>query len=72
MLSDTPLEQSGVASPRLAVEVSLALLLDGYGWRPLSTEWDYRETRRRVQAEAFPAEVVAGVLGDGGESVPLA
>ena len=33
-------------------------LLDGYGWRPLSTEWDYRETMRRIYREVFPAEVI--------------
>jgi AcrR family transcriptional regulator len=68
MRSDTPLEQSGVASPRLAVELSQAVLLDGFGWRPLGTEWPYRETRRRVHSEVFPAEVVARVLGDGSSS----
>ncbi|HPF40610.1 MAG TPA: TetR/AcrR family transcriptional regulator [Phycisphaerae bacterium] len=28
-------------------------LLDGWGWRPLSSEWDYEATRRRAAIEAF-------------------
>lgn len=28
-------------------------LLDGWGWRPLSSEWDYENTRRRAATEAF-------------------
>ncbi|MBO0180679.1 TetR/AcrR family transcriptional regulator, partial [Vibrio parahaemolyticus] len=27
--------------------------LDGLGWSPLSTEWDYRKTWRRVEQELF-------------------
>jgi AcrR family transcriptional regulator len=63
-LSDTPLAAAGVANPRRALELSLGILLDGYGWRPSSQEWDYKATRSRVHAEAFPAHVVATVLGD--------
>jgi AcrR family transcriptional regulator len=63
-LSDTPLGPAGVANPGLALELSLGILLDGYGWRPLASEWDYHATRSRVHAEAFPAAVVAEVLGD--------
>ncbi|NVD06444.1 TetR/AcrR family transcriptional regulator [Vibrio sp. JPW-9-11-11] len=33
------------------------MLLDGLGWRPLSTEWDYRKTWRRVEQEIFAQEV---------------
>lgn len=60
--SDTPLSQAGVAEPGLAVELSLALMLDGYQWRPLTSEWDYKRTRSRVQQEAFPPEAVAAIL----------
>ena len=28
--------------------------LDGLGWRPLSSEWDYRRTLQRVYTEVFP------------------
>lgn len=60
--SDTPLNQSGVLHPVQAMDHALGMMLDGYGWRPLSSEWDYRETRKRVRAEAFPPEFVEEVL----------
>lgn len=34
----------------------VAALLDGFGWRPLSTEWDYSKTVERVRAELFAEE----------------
>ena len=40
-------------------------LLDAYGWRPLSTEWDYRETMRRIYTEVFPPEVIEEVFAEG-------
>lgn len=36
-------------------------LLDGWGWRPLSTEWDYESTRKRAAVEAFGAQASATV-----------
>ncbi|KGY12717.1 TetR family transcriptional regulator [Vibrio tubiashii] len=33
------------------------ILLDGLGWKPLSTEWDYRKTWRRVEQELFAPEI---------------
>lgn len=33
-------------------------LLDGCGWRPLSDEWDYRQTMARVYSELFPPVLV--------------
>jgi len=33
-----------------------ALMFDALGWAPLSSEWDYEVTRRRVRAEVFAAE----------------
>ena len=34
----------------------VAALLDGFGWRPLSTEWDYSKTIERVRSELFAEE----------------
>jgi AcrR family transcriptional regulator len=34
----------------------VATLLDGFGWRPLSTEWDYSKTVERVRSELFAEE----------------
>ena len=31
-------------------------LLDGYGWRPLSTEHDYAAVQDRIRSEVFPEE----------------
>ncbi|MGR5125152.1 TetR/AcrR family transcriptional regulator [Vibrio harveyi] len=33
------------------------MLLDGLGWLPLSTDWDYRKTWRRVELELFSEEI---------------
>lgn len=30
------------------------IVLDGLGWKPLSTDWDYKETRERFFREVFP------------------
>jgi AcrR family transcriptional regulator len=62
MRSDTPIALAGIAEPTLAVERSLGLMLDGYGWRPLSSDWDYKATRQRVHEEAFPRAVVDEIL----------
>ncbi len=35
---------------------SVAMMLDGFGWRPLHTEWDYDATRIRVMESIFPEE----------------
>jgi AcrR family transcriptional regulator len=64
MRSDTPIALAGVAESALAVEWSLGLMLDGYGWQPLSSQWDYKRTRQRVHAEAFPRDVVEEILNN--------
>ncbi len=35
------------------------LILDGFGWRPLSTEWDYRNTVKKIAHEIFQPEIDA-------------
>ncbi|MDG3002960.1 TetR/AcrR family transcriptional regulator [Paludisphaera mucosa] len=35
---------------------SVNMMLDGFGWRPLYTEWDYAATRIRVMETIFPDE----------------
>ena len=37
---------------------------DGYGRRPLSTEWDYADTRRRICETIFPDECETLARGD--------
>lgn len=60
--SDTPLDAAGMQHPRQAVDHSLARMLDSYNWRPLRTEWNYRETLERLRAEAFPDKLVKQIL----------
>src|SRR5262245_53724643 len=48
MSSDVDLERKGgVKEPMAALRRASAALLDGYGWKPLSQEWDYEAERRR-------------------------
>ena len=49
----------GVADPRRPLRVLGRELLDGIRWRPLSSEWDYGETMRRIYTELYPPEVLA-------------
>lgn len=65
MRSDMPLSHAGVRHAPVAVLYSLGAMLDGMGWRPLTTELDYRATRMRVYEEAFSRPVVENILGDG-------
>lgn len=51
-----PPQEMGIHSPFLSIMRSGQLLADGYGWRPLSSEWDYIDTRQRVRREIFPEE----------------
>jgi AcrR family transcriptional regulator len=44
------------ADPEVVLRWNVRLLLDGMGWKPLSSEWDYDETQRRVLEEVFPEE----------------
>ncbi len=44
----------GVGDVFAAVRTNWNLLGDGYGWKPLSTEWDYKATSCRVRETVFP------------------
>ena len=50
------LAQTGVLNPFSALRDSVEVLLDGFGWRPLSSEWDYAGTYQRIAQEIFPDE----------------
>jgi len=63
MSSDIPLRQLGFEDPEAAILGSLVAMMDGFGWQPLSAEWDYNETMRRIASEVLPPEVVAEVGG---------
>jgi AcrR family transcriptional regulator len=50
------LSELGVVEPRLVSRQSIHALLDGFQWRPLSTEWDYQSTFQRISKEVFDHE----------------
>ncbi len=69
---DNPLPSGdNVRDPRRVQRSMGSRLLDSLGWRPLSTEWDYGATMRRIYAELFPREI-RGALGlfDDAEAMP--
>ncbi len=52
----TPPAELGITNPLDVVNNGCEMLCDGYGWKPLSRDWDYAETRHRVRKELFPQE----------------
>lgn len=48
-----PLVEQGVRDPLAALWHNFMRLLDGYGWKPLSVEEDYRTIRARAWRELF-------------------
>jgi AcrR family transcriptional regulator len=50
------LDSVGVADPMTTLTRSYHALLDGYGWRPLLSEWDYASTFERIRSEIFAEE----------------
>jgi AcrR family transcriptional regulator len=46
-------EVVGDVGPERTQMLNYQMFLDGYGWRPLSTEWDYPAVVERVRAEVF-------------------
>ena len=54
--SDFPYAESGVEQPTRVSRLALLYMLDGFGWRPLTHEWDYRATCQRVEKEIFSTE----------------
>ena len=51
------LPELGVADPFLTVRRSINMTLDGFGWTPLSTEFDYLSLFESLGAEVFPDEI---------------
>jgi len=50
------LEDLAIDDPLASSRNSMQFLLDGLGWRPLRTEWDYDSTLTRIAKEIFPDE----------------
>ncbi len=56
MWSWMPCQELGIDNPFNAMMRNGQIIGDAYGWRPLSSEWDYHETLLRIRREVFPAE----------------
>ena len=56
MSTSGPLSELGIGEPFACLRRSMSFMLDGYGWKPLSTEWDYPQTLTRIYSEVFPDE----------------
>ena len=54
--SSDSLEEIGIDDPVATLRKNMNLLLDGYGWKPLSEEFDYTETMDQVRREVFGHE----------------
>jgi len=50
IMGSAPLNEAEIHDPMGEIVRNGHYLLDGYGWRPLSTECDYERTARRVRA----------------------
>jgi AcrR family transcriptional regulator len=55
--SDIPLAQKGITDADQVMRRHCRFVLDGYGWQPLSRDWDYDATQRRINAELFAEEI---------------
>ncbi len=53
------LEELGVTDAFATVRQNIQCMLDGYDWRPLSSELDYEAVAARIHREVFPDEVPA-------------
>lgn len=50
------LPEHGVRDPYLCVRQNINMMLDGFGWSPLSTDYDFLSLFERLQTEVFPDE----------------
>ena len=57
------LAETGVVDPFSSLRENIQVLLDGFGWRPLSTEWDYAATYGRIAKEVFADEFQSARFG---------
>jgi AcrR family transcriptional regulator len=56
LASSTSLVDIGIGDPHRALALNQGRLLDGYGWRPLSSEFDYEAASQRIASEYFAKE----------------
>ena len=51
-----PPAEMGITSAFDSLIRSTQVLADAYGWHPLTSEWDYADTHRRIREETFTEE----------------
>jgi len=57
------LEKFKIADPFASLRQNAQLLLDGFAWKPLRSEWNYASTYQRIATELFPDECQRVDLG---------
>ncbi len=55
--ANIPIVEKGVPDVNATLWLSVQKMIDGYGWKPLSTEHDYEAVRQRMLEGLFAAEV---------------
>ncbi len=50
------LEKFQIADPFASCRENAQILLDGFAWKPLRSDWDYAATYQRIATEIFPDE----------------
>lgn len=50
------LEEMGLKNPHESVFISFDKLLDGYAWKPLTSEWDFDASKVSILTHVFPDE----------------
>lgn len=53
---DIPLNELGIHDPFESLRRNSQVLLDGYGWKPYTKDWDYAKTGQRIRDEVFKDE----------------
>lgn len=59
MTTGMHLDELGIKTPYEAVITNAQMMLDGVGWHPLTSEWDYMKTSLRIAEEVFPEAIPA-------------
>ncbi len=56
------LQEFGILDPYIAVRRAVRMVLNGYKWHPISSQYDYIALQERIQTEVFSDECSAVVL----------
>jgi len=56
LMDSDPLQELGIDDPPYALYRSIMALLDGLGFAPLTSAWDYEATQEKIRREVFASE----------------